>query len=61
MRPGASWNSLPTRRTTHAPTWMGLPLMDWISLPVPLTTPVVRVWSSPKGLPMANTWGQGRW
>lgn len=40
------------------PTWMGLPLMDWISLPVPLTTPVVKVWSNPKGLPMANTCGR---
>lgn len=36
-------------------SWMGRPLMDEISRPVPLTTPVVRVWSRPKGLPMANT------
>mmetsp|Transcript_22909 Transcript_22909/g.50209 ORF Transcript_22909/g.50209 Transcript_22909/m.50209 type:complete len:213 (+) Transcript_22909:98-736(+) len=34
---------------------MGLPLMPWISRPVPLTTPTVKVWSRPKGLPMANT------
>ena len=35
---------------------MGRPVTpDCISLPRPLTTPVVSVWSSPKGLPMAYT------
>mmetsp|Transcript_1360 Transcript_1360/g.3715 ORF Transcript_1360/g.3715 Transcript_1360/m.3715 type:complete len:263 (+) Transcript_1360:542-1330(+) len=35
--------------------WMGRPVSDWISRSVPDTTPVVRVKSRPKGLPMAYT------
>ena len=34
---------------------MGTPALDCISLPRALTTPVVNVWSSPNGLPIAKT------
>ena len=36
-------------------SWMVRPVTAVISRPSALTTPVVRVWSRPKGLPMANT------
>lgn len=37
-------------------SWMGLPVLPLlISRPIPLITPVVSVWSRPKGLPMAYT------
>lgn len=35
---------------------MGRPVMLLMSLFTPETIPVVRVWSKPKGLPIAYTW-----
>lgn len=56
------------KKNAPSPVWItlviGRPLGDFTSRPSPDTTPMVSVWSSPKGFPMANanwpTWNHAR-